>query len=176
MARVNPTTPAASILADGKHLACETNNIFAGTAPKRDLRGKQESDLTRVDKPMDTSSQNIPDLGAVRTLMAADRTLMAWICTALSMLSFGYTIYKVLQEVQDVTAVPLNRTTPRNAGLFLTVAGTLALIMGVAEYYGNLRMLRRLHLFRRIRPTLIMSVLMAIAGMLLSFGIIVKAT
>jgi putative membrane protein len=115
-----------------------------------------------------------PDLGAVRTMMAADRTLMAWIRTSLSMLSFGYTIYKVLQEVQDATNIPIHGMTPRNAGLFLTVAGTLALILGVAEYYGNLQMLRRSHLFRRLRPTLIMSVLMAIAGMLLSFGIIIR--
>jgi putative membrane protein len=121
-----------------------------------------------------TSAQNDPDLGVVRTMMAADRTLMAWIRTSLSMLSFGYTIYKVLQEVQDATNIPIHRTAPRNAGVFLTVAGTLALILGIAEYYGNLRMLRRSYLFRRIRPTLIMSVLMAIAGMLLSFGIIVR--
>jgi putative membrane protein len=124
--------------------------------------------------PTEPSSHNEPDLGAVRTMMAADRTLMAWIRTSLSMLSFGYTIYKVLQEVQDATNIPINRTAPRNAGVFLTVAGTLALILGIAEYYGNLRMLRRSYLFRRIRPTLIMSVLMAIAGMLLSFGIIIR--
>jgi putative membrane protein len=115
-----------------------------------------------------------PDLGVVRTMMAADRTLMAWIRTALSMLSFGYTIYKILQEVRDATNISIQSTAPRNAGVFLTVAGTSALILGIAEYYGNLRMLRRSYLFRRIRPTLIMSVLMAIAGVLLSFGIIVR--
>jgi putative membrane protein len=99
---------------------------------------------------------------------------MAWIRTSLSMLSFGYTIYKVLQEVQDVTNIQIHRMTPRNAGVFLTVAGTLAPILGIAEYYGNLQMLRRSHRFRRIRPTLIMSVLMAIAGTLLSYGIIIR--
>jgi putative membrane protein len=30
----------------------------------------------------------------MRTMMAADRTLMAWIRTSLAMFSFGYTIYK----------------------------------------------------------------------------------
>jgi putative membrane protein len=125
--------------------------------------------------PTGMSTHYEPDLGAVRTMMAADRTLMAWIRTSLSMLSFGYTIYKVLQEVQDATNISIHRMTPRNAGVFLTVAGTLALILGVAEYYGTLQMLRRTHLFRRLRPTLIMSVLMAIAGMLLSFGIIIRA-
>lgn len=36
------------------------------------------------------------DMGEMRTIMAADRTLMAWLRTSLSMLSFGFTIYKVL--------------------------------------------------------------------------------
>ena len=31
--------------------------------------------------------------------MAADRTLMAWIRTTLSMISFGFTIYKFLQAM-----------------------------------------------------------------------------
>jgi putative membrane protein len=122
----------------------------------------------------DASAQSEPDLGTVRTMMAADRTLMAWIRTSLSMLSFGYTIYKILQDFQGVTNIPINSTAPRNAGVFLTVAGTSALLMGIAEYYGNLRLLRRSYLFRRVRPTLIMSVLMAIAGVLLSYGIIIR--
>lgn len=38
------------------------------------------------------------DLGGMRTIMAADRTLMAWLRTSLSMLSFGFTIYKFLES------------------------------------------------------------------------------
>ena len=34
-----------------------------------------------------------------RTILAADRTLMAWIRTTLSMISFGFTIYKFLQAM-----------------------------------------------------------------------------
>ena len=33
--------------------------------------------------------------------MAADRTLMGWLQTALSMISFGFTIYKFLQVFQS---------------------------------------------------------------------------
>ena len=35
-------------------------------------------------------------LATERTRMAADRTLMGWIRTALSMIGFGFTIYKFL--------------------------------------------------------------------------------
>jgi putative membrane protein len=120
----------------------------------------------------DAMAQNEPDLGAMRTMMAADRTLMAWIRTSLSMLSFGYTIYRILQEVQDVAHV--RGPTPQNAGMFLTVTGTAALVMGIAEYLGTLRLLRRSYLFQRMRPALIMSLLMAITGTFLSVGILVR--
>ncbi|HMM77753.1 MAG TPA: DUF202 domain-containing protein [Gammaproteobacteria bacterium] len=37
----------------------------------------------------------------MRTLMAADRTSMAWTRTSLSLLGFGFTIYKVFQTLQE---------------------------------------------------------------------------
>ncbi len=73
-----------------------------------------------------------PDLGVVRMMMAADRTLMAWIRTSLSMFTFGYTLYKVLQEV--AAKLELHEAAPRNAGITLTVTGTVALILGNIEY------------------------------------------
>jgi putative membrane protein len=115
-----------------------------------------------------------PDLGVMRTMMAADRTLMAWIRTSLSMFSFGYTIYKLLNEVQVLEKVAIRDSAPRNAGLLLTVAGTMALIMGIIEYGGTLRMLHRSYLFALARPSLIMSLMMAFAGMALSFGIVTR--
>ena len=36
-----------------------------------------------------------------RTLMEADHSLMAWVRTSLAMVSFGFTIYKVLQGFAD---------------------------------------------------------------------------
>ena len=68
------------------------------------------------------------DLGAMRTIMAADRTLMAWVRTSLSMLSFGFTIYKFLESA--VQSDQLARAdSPQQVGLFL--AG-VALFVGIA--------------------------------------------
>jgi putative membrane protein len=116
-----------------------------------------------------------PDLGVLRTMMAADRTLMAWIRTSLSMLSFGYTIYKVLEEIHEIGKIPVRVEAPRNAGILLTVSGTVALVMGVAEYWVTLRSLSRSYPFKPLRPSLVMSIVLACAGVLLSVGIITRA-
>ena len=112
------------------------------------------------------------DMATVRTLMAADRTLMAWIRTSLSMFTFGYTLYKVLQEVQEIGNLELHQAAPRDAGIVLIVTGIVALIMGIIEYSVTLRMLRRSYKFRLARPTLVMSVVLTFAGGFLCVGIV----
>ena len=123
---------------------------------------------------MDKAPEHV-DLGAVRTLMAANRTLMAWVRTSLAMLGFGFTIYKILQEVQQAagTSVPQDNT-PRNAGIFLAVAATVAMVMGTVEYWTILRRLCLLEHFRLTQPVLIMAVLICISGMVLCIGIMVR--
>lgn len=139
----------------------------------RDGRETQELNLaSEKEVTTGTVTGNEPDLGVMRTMMAADRTLMAWIRTSLSMLTFGYTIYKVLQEVQEIGKIALRDTAPRNAGVLLTVTGTAALMMGIAEYCWNLRILRRSYRFTLARPSLIMSTVIVIAGAFLSIGIL----
>jgi putative membrane protein len=110
----------------------------------------------------------------MRTMLAADRTLMAWIRTSLGMLTFGYTLYKILEEVREAAKITLHPAAPRNAGVCLTVAGTVALLMGIFEYCGTLRMLRRSHKFGFLRPTLIVSGVMTAVGILLSAGIMAR--
>jgi putative membrane protein len=111
------------------------------------------------------------DLAARRTLMAIDRTLMAWLRTALSMISFGFTIYKILQTFQ-VEGMTLPRpNTPRNIGLFLIGLGTLAMAMGIVEYWGAVRSLRSLKQVRLLRSSLVMALLMLALGTVLFVGI-----
>jgi len=80
------------------------------------------------------------DLGVTRTILAADRTLMAWVRTSLSMISFGFTIYKFLHGLQEVNAIHLRRPEEaRNIGLFLAALGTGALLAGMLEHVSVLR-------------------------------------
>lgn len=76
-----------------------------------------------------------PDLGYERTRMAADRTLMAWVRTSVSMISFGFTIFKFFQYLRS-DAITLQASTQgtRHLGLILVLLGTGLLGMAILEY------------------------------------------
>jgi putative membrane protein len=127
-----------------------------------------------VDPTAESTAGESPDLGAMRTLMAANRTLMAWVRTSLSMLSFGFTIYKILEEVQNTGGRLPADDTPQDTGVFLAVAGTVAMVMGTVEYWWTLRQLRQQQHFSLAQPTLIMAVFICVSGALLCVGIIAR--
>ncbi len=114
------------------------------------------------------------DLAAERTVMAADRTLMAWIRTSLSMISFGFTIYKLLQGFQAGGTELPHSESPRRIGLFLTGLGTVAMLLGTIEYAGVLREMRQRGKYRIARPSFVMACIMAAASLFLFVGILVK--
>ena len=122
-----------------------------------------------------TSGEVPPNLPVMNTLMAADRTLMSWTRTSLSMLSFGFTIFKILQAFQDTEGKFVVRSdVPRDAGLFLTAMGTLAMVMGTIEYWQTLKVLHQQRIFARPRPPLIMAIIMSVSGILLFVSIVWK--
>ena len=110
------------------------------------------------------------DLGELRTIMAADRTLMAWIRTALSMLSFGFTIYKFLDAMADHDQLARSDS-PQQVGMFLAGMGTAAMVMGTVSYWSTLRDLERIEEFRLGRPVLVMALIMSTAGIALFVSI-----
>lgn len=116
-------------------------------------------------------SHRLPhDLGTLRTVMAADRTLMAWVRTSLSMLSFGFTIYKFLEAaVQKDQLARID--SPQQVGLFLAGVGTLSMLLGVTSYWMTLKDLQRTEEFHLGRPTLFISLVMLLAGVALFVGI-----
>ena len=131
--------------------------------------------MTHEAEAKNTPAEIPPNLPVMNTLMAADRTLMSWTRTSLSLLSFGFTIFKILQGLQDAEGRLVVRTdTPRNAGLFLTAMGTLAMVMGTIEYWQTLKVLDQQRIFGRPRPPLIMAMIMSVAGILLFVSIMVK--
>lgn len=110
------------------------------------------------------------DLGEIRTILAADRTLMAWIRTSLSMLSFGFTIYKFLDSIPRV-AGEARQSSPQHVGLMLVGMGTAAMVLGTIGYWTTMREIRRVDQFRIGRPVLVMALIMSMAGLLLFVSI-----
>jgi putative membrane protein len=120
------------------------------------------------------ASAEVPvNLPVMNTLMAADRTLMSWTRTSLSLLSFGFTIFKILQAFQEEGKL-VRSDVPRDAGLFLTAMGTLAMVMGTLEYWQTLRVLDQQRIFSRPRSPLIMAMIMSISGVVLFVSILWK--
>lgn len=118
----------------------------------------------------DPATHHIPilpsDLGATRTVLAADRTLMAWIRTSLSMLSFGFTIYKFLQGLADGGQIA-KTDSPQHIGMFLAATGTIAMALGTVSYWTTLHDVARVEKFRLGRSVLAIALLMCVAGVAL---------
>ena len=85
------------------------------------------------------------DLALQRTFMANERTLMAWIRTATSLISFGFTIYKFfeyLMETSNTGRLP-GRFGPRRFGLGMITIGLAALALAIVDYRRTLGILEQ---------------------------------
>ena len=123
-------------------------------------------------KSSDELAQMRTDLAVDRTLMAADRSLMAWVRTSLSMISFGFTIYKVIEAFQQQGGQVHSANMARNVGLFLTGLGTVAAVTGTLEYWYRLKALRQARAFRILQPSFVIALIMSAAGLFMFIGIV----
>ena len=104
--------------------------------------------MTSPDGPSAKTSNELADertaLAVTRTLVALDRTLMAWVRTATSLISFGFTIYKFFQSLQDADqAARVHRLMgPRGVGMVMIGLGVGSLVVATIDYE---RQLRQIH-------------------------------
>lgn len=100
---------------------------------------------------------------------------MAWIRTALSLIGFGFTIYKFLQAVTRGAAVGvISPHEPRRIGLFLIALGVISVIVGTLEYYRTIVRLNELSTskFRTFNLGVIMGLIIGLFGLLLFLTIL----
>ena len=124
----------------------------------------------------DTELKTSDILALDRTRLAAERTLMAWVRTALSMIGFGFTIYKFLQVVQEQSTFPVLRPqAPRNLGLMLVGIGTFAVIIACVQHWQYVRKLRPDQPYKPWDLAFIVACLIALLGLLMFGSIILRA-
>jgi putative membrane protein len=109
-------------------------------------------------------------LALLRTVAALDRTLMAWVRTATSLISFGFTIYKVFQALLENESAAGGRLLgPRGLALVMIGLGIGGLLLGTFEYRRQMQVLHaefpQFGPFRR-------SPAFAVAGSIVALGVL----
>jgi putative membrane protein len=115
-------------------------------------------------------------LALERTRMAAERTLMAWTRTALSMISFGFTIYKFLQAMQEQSKEAVMRPhAPRTVGLLLIGLGTAALIAATLQHRKYMKTIDPQRTYKLWDLAFSVAILLTLIGLLMFGSILMHA-
>lgn len=83
------------------------------------------------------------ELALTRTRLAHERTMMAWIRTSASMISFGFGIYKFFDYFQSDHYIHQGFVTPRRFSIFLIALGLFVLAGATVQNWSDLRELRK---------------------------------
>src|SRR5678810_553807 len=89
---------------------------------------------------------NSTQLAVDRTRLAHDRTLMAWVRTATSLISFGFTIYKFFQYLQEKGSGANERLFgPREFALVMIGIGLMALALATVQHRRDVVRMREMY-------------------------------
>ena len=102
---------------------------------------------------------------------------MAWIRTAISMIGFGFTIFKFFEYVPAGTGnkgLVLHPHAPRNLGLALVGMGTLALAAATWQHRCFLKDLGVSHVRHKWSISFVVAVAVILIGMLVFYGVLLR--
>ena len=101
---------------------------------------------------------------------------MAWIRTALSMIGFGFTIYKFFQYLpEEIAAGNIRRpNAPRNLGLTLIALGTLALVAAAFQHWILLRDIGTTKFRQNISVSLVVAIAVILIGATAFYGVVMR--
>ena len=108
-----------------------------------------------------------------RTRMAADRTLMGWIRTALSMIGFGFTIYKFMQSIEESRLA--SKQSPEAVGLTLIGIGVFSLTIACLQHWKFIKDLRPDMPYKPWDLTFIVAFLIGSVGVVMFISIVLHA-
>jgi uncharacterized membrane protein YidH (DUF202 family) len=116
------------------------------------------------------------ELAEQRTSMAAERSLMAWIRTSLSMIGFGFSIYKFFQYLpEELASGNIRRPqAPRNLGLTLIALGTLALTAAVWLHWCFLKATRESKTRSVWSISFVVAIFVILIGIITFYGVLLR--
>jgi len=111
--------------------------------------------------------------------MAAERTVMDWIRTSISMIGFGFTLVGKLFQAQKEANVLIKGPGEKirraeGVGILLISLGTFVLIVAILEHRRQLNLLRTGGLESRFGLTLAVASVLAILGVMALFALAVS--
>ena len=127
---------------------------------------------------MNETTLKLADTLAIeRTLMAAERTLMGWVRTSLSLISFGFTIFKFLESVaqREPASSHLQNGSPRDVGLVLIGIGIFALTIACLQHWKYTRTLRLGGQYKLLDLSFVVAALIGLLGVAMFVSIIFRA-
>ena len=117
------------------------------------------------------------ELAKERNRAAAERTLMAWIRTALALIGFGFGIERIVAAIHQAlgdTVNPLRLS--RILGLSFVALGTFAMLFAALDHQHQLRRIQRNDLVYQSRqsPSLIVAYILTGLGGIAFIGILIS--
>jgi putative membrane protein len=122
----------------------------------------------------------------LRTRLALESMLMAWVRTAISLIGFGFAVVEIFNRLAAMPGVApaLRPEMPRYVGLALIAAGVLGLLISCAQYIWISRYLWSPQ-FRPIAglregpmrtPGLAIAIALTLVGLLAFFAVLLRVT
>ena len=90
-----------------------------------------------------TGPEASTNLAAERTRLGYERTMMAWLRTSTSLISFGFTIQKFFQIESKGTSQSEGILGPTNVGRLMILVGLVILILATVQHRRDMSALRK---------------------------------
>jgi putative membrane protein len=99
---------------------------------------------------------------------------MAWVRTAISLISFGFTLYKFFEEWRKNQQPVQSVFTPRIVGMIMILFGLVALLFAEIQHLSAVRRLKRDYPKAQASLTSVLAVLILLFGLALFLAALFK--
>ena len=117
------------------------------------------------------------ELALQRTLMASERTFMAWTRTAISLITFGFSVPKIVEYTAESSRQLLGELGPRIFGTTLVCLGVFSLVASALQHGKLVRKTKELNQgmeFSTSRLSYIVAIVLTLLGILALLDIVFR--